>query len=149
MASQADIAHHLDLSVRRVSDTLKKLELPTKGCSLDAARLAYIRHLREVASGRKGEQNNYDLVKERARLAFHQANLAALDEKAREKTLIEYEAVVAEWQRILIGVRNRMLALPSRLASVCGNLPPKDIQREADAIIREALTELANTEPEY
>lgn len=60
MATQKDLAKHLDLSTRRVRDLLKTGILPAGGAGtshdLDACRVAYINYLRGVASGRvRGE----------------------------------------------------------------------------------------------
>lgn len=55
MASQAEIARHLDLSQAAVSQLIRDDILPTapRGeFDVDACRVAYIRHLRNAASGR-------------------------------------------------------------------------------------------------
>ncbi|MBF0448196.1 MAG: hypothetical protein HQL67_08360 [Magnetococcales bacterium] len=78
MTTQREIAKHLDLSERHVRDLLKELGLPAKNADIDQVRIAYIRHIRAVASRHKSE-SGLDLVQERARLTIAQ----------REKTEIE------------------------------------------------------------
>lgn len=74
--SQAEVAAHLDLSDRSVRELEPKLALPSD-YNLASFRIAYIRHLREVAAGRGGE-NSLELAAERARLAKEQADKIAM-----------------------------------------------------------------------
>lgn len=142
MATQETIAAHLDLSSRSVVDLLKKLDLPTRNCDLDLARVTYIRHLREKAAGRSGD-GEYDLTEERARLAHHQANIAALDEKVKEKSLIPIEIVVSTWQSIAMNVRAKLLSMPPQIAAKCAGGSKDEIEAEAKELIYQALTELS------
>lgn len=55
MATQAEVGKHLDLSDRTIRELLDKGVLPNArrgALDLDSCRVAYIRHLREVAAGR-------------------------------------------------------------------------------------------------
>jgi terminase small subunit / prophage DNA-packing protein len=64
MATQAEIAAHLDLTDRWVRKLVNGGKLPSSegrgGYDLDACRLAYIRYLRGVASGQTKEQKSDD-----------------------------------------------------------------------------------------
>ena len=76
MATLADIADHLDLSVRSVSGLKRSGILPDAGRGandLTVCRKAYIGHLRETAAGRSAAYGTLDLTAERARLASAQA----------------------------------------------------------------------------
>lgn len=52
MATQKEIAKHLDMSERAVRDVLKNLGIEASKTTVDKARVAYIRDLREKAAGR-------------------------------------------------------------------------------------------------
>ena len=111
--------------------------------SLDAIREAYIRNLREHAAGRSSDDSTYDLTGERARLAHHQANIAALDEDVKRKTLIPAEQVRAKWQDMLASFRARLLALPTRIAASCVGLDEPSIERAARELVHQSLDELS------
>ena len=65
MPTQQQIADHLDLDQSAVSRFVDKVRLDYRAVSIDEIRVAYIRHLREVAAGRSSE-TGIDLVAERA-----------------------------------------------------------------------------------
>lgn len=94
-----------------------------------------------VARGALSE--GYDLTAERARLAHHQANIAALDEDVKRKTLIPAEQVKSKWQDMQAAARARLLALPTRVAASCVGRDEIEIEREARDIVNQALEELA------
>ena len=83
MATQRAIAAHLILSVPRIQQ-LQYAGVIEKDASLDSARLSYLRWLRE----RSSSNSNSGINDERARLVYHQTNLAALDEETRRSKLI-------------------------------------------------------------
>ncbi|QXP94361.1 hypothetical protein [Methylococcus capsulatus] len=56
----------------------------------------------------------YDLEAERARLAHHQANLAALEERTKRAELIPADVVTAEWCNQAANIRAKLLNLPGR-----------------------------------
>ncbi|SFQ70282.1 hypothetical protein SAMN05216578_102267 [Halopseudomonas formosensis] len=56
MATQKEIAQHLDMSERNCRDVLKTLGIDWNEATLDEIRVAYIRDLREKAAGRGGSQ---------------------------------------------------------------------------------------------
>lgn len=92
------------------------------------------------------EGSVYDTDKERARLLHHQANIAALDEKVKERSLIPADVVLANWQDIAANVRARLLAIPTQLAATCANAPREEVEAKASTLVRQALEELANAE---
>lgn len=147
MATQKQIATHLDLSERRVRDLLSELGLPTKGCSLDDARTAYIRDLREKAAGRY-TAGDMDLSKERARLTHHQANIAELDEDIKRGKLIPADVVERVWSDMVASFRAKILSIPTKAAHQFIAL--NDINEIQDALKEhhyEALQELSDYEP--
>jgi len=93
------VALHLGLNARNVHDILTKLGLDHKTSSLDEIRSAYIRHIREMAAGRGGEQQ-YDLTKQKARQAEADANLKTLQYLREVGHLVyveEVEDALADW----------------------------------------------------
>ncbi len=85
----------------------------------------------------------YDYDMERARLTHHQANSAALEEDAKRGRLIPAEQVKQTWSDLVASARAKLLALPSRLSSVCAGKGQSEIETEARAIVVEALAELS------
>ena len=89
----------------------------------------------------------YDIDQERARLLFHQANIAALDEQIKEKNLIPSDVVTDRWQSIFANVRARLLSMPSTLAATCADTSQDGVEEKASELVRQALDELsANVE---
>jgi len=95
-----------------------------------------------------GENGEYDLTAERARLSHHQANIAALDEKIKQKALIPYDVVVESWQIVLSNFRAKALAVPVSLASVCADSSREEVQQQAEQLVKQMLEELA-TDVDY
>lgn len=145
MATQKQIAEHLDLSTRSIAD-LQALGVVPKGGDLDAARVAYIRHLREKAAGRGAGPmaGGLDLAQERAALARSQRTKIDLEIEVLQKTLIPAEQIEREWADIVASARAKLLAIPTRGASLV--LAAED-RAEAEQILKslvyEALDELA------
>lgn len=78
--TQQEVAKHLDLSQKQVSEFCRDHEIDWKTQSLDAIRVAYIRHLRGIAAGHKSESGE-DIVqtrneREKIGLQIDQLNLA-------------------------------------------------------------------------
>jgi len=149
MATQQEIAEHLDLSERSVRELLDKGVLPPArrgGLDRDACRVGYIRHLRSVAAGRGGISQQEDLTAERARLAREQADHVAIRNACARKELLPRAAVTIAVTAAFQRVRDRLLSLPDRLAGTLTRLDDQGAvrQRMADAI-GAALAELAET----
>ncbi len=144
MATQKEIAEHLSMSLRNVPKVLKTLGLPSKGNTLDEARNAYILHLREVASGRTGDDSDYDLAAERARLAHHQANKTSLEEDVLKGELIPAEEVLEKWSKMVSSFRAKMLAIPTKTSHLLINIQEFSV---AESILKshiyDALKELS------
>ena len=144
MTTQKEMADHIDMSVRAIQDVLDKFEFPRKGFDKDKVRVRYIRHLREKAAGRySGEQ--LDLAEERARLTFHQANIASLDERVKEGELVSVEEVEKYTRDMVLNCRAKLLSIPTKAAHEFVNLSDlSEIQDALKAHIHEALLELSN-----
>jgi len=148
MASQVEIAKHLDLTIRPVRDMMTDGRIP-KGGSLDECRVAYIRHLRERAArwvqpNEGSDPPTGELELQKTRLTKAQADEKELQVKALRESLIPAEEVELEWSSMIANARAKLLSLPSKAASQV--LAAKD-RIEAEEILRtmvnEALAELA------
>jgi hypothetical protein len=147
MANQKEIATHLDLTTRSIYDLTQKGILQRDGkksYDLDQCRIAYIRHLRAMASGHKSEDGDLDLIAERARLTKIQGDLAALQLKEREGDLIGADIAMEEWGNVVQNVRAKLLAIPTKLAPLamaCKTLPA--MRDRIEASIHEVMREIA------
>lgn len=149
MATQADVARHLDLSDRSVRDLKKRGVFGADGrgqMDLDACRIAYIRHLRERAAGRASddaEAEGLDLTAERARLAREQADHFAMKNAKARGELVPIADFTAAVLSVIETVKARLARVPAKVAKSDGKLK----NRIADAI-EDALDELSLTRVE-
>jgi phage terminase Nu1 subunit (DNA packaging protein) len=141
MATQRTLAAHLVLSVSRIQQ-LQYEGVIEKDASLDCARLAYIRWLRE----RSSSKSNSDINNERTRLIHHQANLAALDEETRRSKLIPADEINSEWAEMTSIMRAKITPIPKQVAAVgCGITDYNEMEALVKDLVHEALDELAIT----
>lgn len=147
MTTQAEIARHLDLSTRQVRE-LQAAGVFSKGATLDAARIAYIRRLREQAAGRSAT-NGLDLASERARLAKMQADKLEIELEARRGDLVSVSDAEEGWAALVNAFRSRMLMLPAQAAvSLPGVVDQVEAERILNGIIYTALLDLAKWHPD-
>ncbi len=147
MAKLAELATHLGLSTTRVSQLKAAGILPDARRGkhdLDACRVAYLAHLRDVAAGRGSKDGTVDLVTERARLARAQAEKVERENAVADGKLLSvasfHTMVTASFAR----VRAKLLALPSKLAPlVVAAKTPAEAQRILKDDVYQALNELA------
>jgi phage terminase Nu1 subunit (DNA packaging protein) len=139
MATQRALAVHLVLSVSRIRQ-LQYAGVIKKDASLDCARLAYIRWLRERISSK----SNSDINNERARLVHHQANLAALDEETRRSKLIPADEINSEWAEMTSIMRAKITTIPEQVAAVgCGITDYNEMEALVKKLVNDALDELS------
>lgn len=153
MATQAEIAEHLDLSQQAVSQLLAARVLPKARraeLDLDACRVAYVRHLREIAAGRASEasaEEGLDLVEQRARLAKSQADAQEMRNHTARGALIPRPAMVAVLTASFANCRARLLAIPTRAAPLLiGRTSLPTIRDKLTELVSEACAELAATD---
>ena len=146
MATQAEVGEHLGLSTRHIRTLIKAGVIPSaqgKGLDLDACRASYINYLRGRVSGQVSHSGELDQQEQRARLTFHQANIAELDEKQRRGELLPNDEVVQEVSEAIVNMKTRLLAIPSKAApTLMGELSHSKIKGILDDLVREALQEL-------
>ena len=141
MATQRAIAAHLVLSIVRIQQ-LQYAGVIKKDASLDCARLAYLRWLRERISSK----SNSDINNERARLVHHQANLAALEEETRRSKLIPADEINSEWTEMTSIMRAKITSIPEQVAAVgCGITDYNKMESLVKKLVSDVLNELAIT----
>jgi phage terminase Nu1 subunit (DNA packaging protein) len=144
MATQEQIAEHLDLSKRRVQDLMIEGVL-NKGADLDECRVSYIRFLRGGASG-KNTGAGLKLTAERARLAKLQADKVEIELAELRGEVVRTEDVARVMQGHVIAARSRLLALPTKLVALFSpDMRPQTLAL-AEGAVREALQELSSDE---
>ncbi len=147
MTTQSEIAKHLDLSTRQIRE-LQSAGIFLKGATLDEARLAYIRRLREQAAGRSAT-NGLDLASERARLAKAQADKLEIELTAKRGDLISLDKAIQGWSDLVSACRAKMLTLPVRASNAIPDITDRSgAERIITGMVYEALNELSCWKPE-
>ena len=147
MATQREVADHLDLSVKRVSELIRDGILPSKPgrspLNIDVCRVAYISYLRKLGGYHK-RSGSGDIAEEKTKLTAAQARKAELEVEELEGNLIPSQLVEDTWIDYVANARAKLLALPSRVAHQVITI---DTYSEAEELIKdqvhEALDELA------
>lgn len=145
MPTQNEIALHLDLSVRSVRN-LQSEGVLSKDNTLDEARVAYIRRLREQAAARLSKDGGADLVAERARLSRLQADKVEIEIAVKRGELVSLVDAERAWSALVGAFRSKMLTLASRAAAATLGKSEAETMRILDDIVREALQELSHWE---
>ena len=156
MATQAEIAAHLFLSDRSVRDLVAKGILPAarKGAlDVDDCRRRYLEHLRMVAAGRArdpagdiADGDALDLEAERAGLARAQREGHELRNAATRLELLPRDAITRAVTAAFAHVRDRLSALPSRLAGPLARATePAETRATLARAVDEVLKELSET----
>ena len=111
---------------------------------MDKSRLRYIEHLREGAAGRGAEYGSLDLTSERARLARAQSEKVEMQNLEMRGELIPAGAVEAKWTEMAAAMRAKLLALPTRIASVAlAATSLREVEDQARTEVFAALNELS------
>jgi len=148
MATQREVAEHLDLSVKRVSELIRDGVLPSKmgksPLNMDVCRIAYISYLRKLGGYHK-RSGTGDIAEEKTKLTAAQARKAELEVEQLEGNLIPAQLVQDTWVEYVSNARAKLIALPTRIAHQVISV---DNYAEAEQVIKErvheALDELAN-----
>lgn len=126
---QADVAAHLDISNRTVRELEAKLPVPDD-YTLSAFRVAYLRHLREIAAGRSGN-GGLDLAGERAALA-----------KVQRERIEMQNAVTRRELAPVILIEQVLAKAGSKVASILDAIP-RMIRRRVAALSADDLKLIA------
>ena len=167
MATQVEVATHLDLSDRQVRNLLADGVLPaskgTGGLDIDACRLAYIRYLRGLSSGQvKAEAPRHVsgevdpmaealLLQERLRLTAAQAEGQELKNEITKRKSVPVEFATFVLSRIAAEIASALDTLPLTLKRRHPDLEVRHIEsvqrelakvRNRSATLDERLPEL-------
>jgi len=144
MASQKDLAEHLDLSDRTVRDLITRGIFPKNprgSVDLDDCRVAYIRHLRERAAGRgsdAAEAEGLDLTAERARLAKLQADNVEMKNAILRKDLVTKSDITLAMSGVIRLVAGNLQRVHKKLRGV-----DNETRKAVASLIEETLSELS------
>mgnify|MGYP001380707085 CR=1 FL=1 len=144
MSTQREVAEHLDLSVKRISELIKDGILPSKmgrsPLNIDVCRMAYISYLRKLGGYNK-RSGSGDMAEEKTKLTAAQARKAELEVEEMESNLIPAQLVEDTWISYIANVRAKLLGLPSRIAH---QVITVDKYPEAELIIKEQVHDALN-----
>ena len=145
MANQKQCAAHLFMSPERfnvlLNDSVIK-RMPPGKYDLDVVREEYIKHIRDIASGRSGSMKaNLDLTEERARLAKEQADSHEMKNSIQRGSLVHISDVVDSVEEQFIALRAKLLAMPTKIAPLV--FASSDL-REAKNVFEEGVLEALN-----
>lgn len=102
----------------------------------------------ENASQKQKPSDDLDLNEERARLTFHQANIAELDEEVKRGELIPSEIAERVWTDMIASFRAKVLSIPTKAAHQFVALTNiSEIQDALKEHHHEALLELSEYDP--
>lgn len=146
MATQAEVAQHLDLVQSAVADLVKRGVLPRVepgALDIDECRMLYIRHLRAQAAGRAESE----LTTWRAELAKEQHEKIARENAVRRGELIPAAEVGDGLAEVIGHCRARLLAIPVKGAAQVAMLGGRtaEIREKLTELVHEALDELSRT----
>jgi phage terminase Nu1 subunit (DNA packaging protein) len=144
--SQQDLAVLLDLTPRRIRQLATAGVIPKTGLGKHPLRdsvRAYCRHVREIAAGRGGEDEQLTLSRERARHAAESANKIALQNAQTRGEVISVDDVIRLWSDTLALVRGRILSLATDIGMELPILSRHDILT-IDGLLRSCLEDLSN-----
>lgn len=143
MATETEVAAHLDLSDRTVRELKSKGVFTSSGrggYDLDDCRVAYIRSLRERAAGRAGETGELDLAHERARLAKEQADRVAMDNARDRKEMASLPDMTLAVMTLFEVVKGNL----SRIGPIVAKSDTK-LRSRIERAIEDALEDLSMT----
>ena len=104
----------------------------------------YVKYLRGKADLR-GSGGSGDFADEKARLTNAQADMAEMEAEEMAGLLVRKDAVVQEWQGILMDMKAKLMAIPTKAATLVADEDnPSNCQEILDGLVREALQELSD-----
>ena len=139
MATQREVAEHLDLSVKRVSELIRDGILPSKvgrsPLNIDVCRIAYISYLRKLGGYNK-KSGTGDITEEKTKLTAAQARKAELEVEQLEGNLIPAQLVQDTWIDYVANARAKLATffflLKNKSLSFVNICKSKATKRETD-----------------
>jgi len=144
--NQTQAAAFTSLSARR----LQQLDAAGEGPSRDASgrypcdRLGdWFRERVHADIGVSSDGQAYDYAVERARLTKAQADKVELEADHLRADLVRTPIVEQHWEAVIADLRGKLRSLPSRIAArVASPDRAADVEKEAHALVQEALSEV-------
>lgn len=154
MTTQADVAAHLDLSDRQVRNHITNgvlAEYPRGEYNLDECRVAYLRHLRDLAQGKRGNENPgadledvIDFNRERARKMKLDGDKQEFELHRLRREWAPISLITESLAFVATGANAILQSLPMRVKSRLPDLTVKEfetIQAEV-ALAANAITDI-------
>jgi len=141
--TQQEIADHLDLTQKSVSEMLKKLDIDWKAATLDEIRIAYLRQLRSQAAGHRTD-DGLDLVRERVLTERVDRELKQYTLAEKKGQLINVAQLEPALQQMVAAFRTELLARDDKLKADLDQLHDIDVDIQVlNAYTNDALRHLA------
>jgi hypothetical protein len=141
--TQQQIAEHLDLTQKSVSEMLKKLDIDWTTSTLDDVRIAYLRQLRAQAAGHRTD-DGLDLVRERVLTERVDRELKQYTLAEKKGQLINVAQLEPELQQMFGAFRTELLARDDKLKADLDQLHGIDVDIQVlNAYTNDALRHLA------
>jgi phage terminase Nu1 subunit (DNA packaging protein) len=140
-ASVETLAQLFDCDVRTVQNLAKEGIVHKAGrgqYQLAASIRGYVKHLRDQASGRRGDHPDIDAITEGALLKREQREFTALKKEILAGTVIRRENIAPAWARVVRSVRSGVLAIPGKARFALPHLTAHDAE-ELGRICRDQL----------
>ncbi|SFJ79106.1 hypothetical protein SAMN05192543_11138 [Paraburkholderia megapolitana] len=148
MPTQTEIAHYLDLDQSAVSRLVDRLCIDYRNATMDEVRVAYIRHLREVAAGRSSE-SGVDLVTERAMTERVDREIKMLTLAEKKGLLVNAKQLEQAYGQMVGAFQTELLSLPDRMVQELRTLYGVEVDVELlNEHINGCLEQLAGYEPD-
>lgn len=146
MATQNEIADHLDMSVTRLKELLPRLPV-TDPSDIDAVRVAYINQLRNTAAGRGGEDHQMRLAIAKARESELKGDKLEMEMAREAGQLVPADELEQEWSTLIASARAELLAMSTKLRAELQRLFDIDVPAELiESYVHTALEHLANAD---
>jgi len=143
------IADHLFMSTENFRVLRKRVTFP-EGCSLDEAREIYIRHIRETASNRGGDDvTRPTLTALKVELEKQKVLKLEMFNKRYKGELLDAKEVELHWNKTLMTLRTKVLEVPHKLTTLLVGITDKaEIKELLTIAMNETLQDLADFNPE-
>lgn len=146
MATQNEIANHLDMSVARLKELLPRLSVADT-TDMDAVRVAYINQLRNIAAGRGGEEHQTRLAIAKARESELKCDRLEMDMARDAGQLLPADEIERGWSALIASARAELLSMTVKLRADLKQMFDIDVPVEMiETYVHRALEHLANAD---
>lgn len=148
MPTQTEIADHLDLSQKAVSELCADLGLDWRNDTMANIRVAYIRRLRGMAAGHRSSSGD-DLVRERVENERLDRQMKELVLAEKRQQLVNVEQLEPMLVQMVVSFRQELLSRDDKLKASLDALYAIDVDLQLlTDHTHDALEQLARYDPE-